>query len=31
MVRWGLLTGAACAADLVDNRMPQQALSYTGN
>lgn len=31
MVRWGLLNSGACAADLVDNRMPQRALSYTGN
>jgi hypothetical protein len=25
MVRWGLLNGAACATDLVDNRLPEAA------
>ena len=25
MVRWGLLSGAACAADLVDNQLPEAA------
>jgi hypothetical protein len=25
MVRWGLISGAACAADLVDNRLPDAA------
>jgi hypothetical protein len=25
MVRWGLICSAACAADLVDNRLPAAA------
>jgi NitT/TauT family transport system substrate-binding protein len=25
MVRWGLLTGAACSAELIDNRLPEAA------
>jgi NitT/TauT family transport system substrate-binding protein len=25
MVRWGLISNAACAADLVDNRLPEAA------
>ena len=27
MVRWGLLSGAACSTDLVDNRLPAAAAS----
>jgi len=30
MVRWGLLSGAACAADLVDNRLPAAATAMCG-
>ena len=31
MVRWGLISSAACTADLVDNRLPEAAAAPTGD
>jgi hypothetical protein len=31
MLRWGLIGSAACAADLVDNRVTEAAATPTGD
>jgi NitT/TauT family transport system substrate-binding protein len=31
MVRWGLISGAACATNLVDNRLPDVAVAPAGD